>query len=192
MDLVLEVMESLSIHWLFPTINMNVLSILNQLGVTIGKWNELTSSKNFEEFSFGYMPPRDSTLMYVASQKIAKWLDVRDFFILQIDNSTSPMDDEVNIFQTLIVPCGGGFDISEQRSYFFAKSDKAMDVRGLLVLIVYFSILFSWHVHLISDASSNGSRIAIQDGVIYFIGDGEAIEKSKELISKKKKNPLSI
>lgn len=192
MDLVLEVMESLSIHWLFPIINMNVLSILNQLGVTIGTWNELVSSKNDEEFSFGYMAPRDSTLMYVVSQKIAEWLDVQDFFILQIDNSTSPMDDEVKIFQALITPCGEEFDISERKSYFFARSDKAMDVRGLLVLIVYFSILFSWHVYLISDTSSNGSRIAIQDGVIYFIGDGEAIGKSKELIAILEKNPLSI
>lgn len=192
MVLVLGATESLLIHWLFLTIDMNILLTLKQLGVTIGEWNELKLLNKAEEFSLEYIVPRDSLLMYVASQQLAKWLEFRDFVILQIDNSTSPMDDEMEIFQKLIMPCGGNFDISEQRSYFFAKSDKLMDVKTLVVLIIYFSILFSWHIHLISDTSSDGARIAIQDGTAYLIGSEEVMSKSEKLIERLEKNPFSI
>jgi hypothetical protein len=54
-----------------------------------------------------------------------------------------------------------------------------------IALVIYFSILFCWHIHFVSDTSKNGARLSLQDGIVYLIGSQEVIESGLKMLDSK-------
>jgi hypothetical protein len=152
--------------------------LLAPLGMNVGSWNELSSLPSVPATHRAYSPPTDAMELYVAANRLANWIGSGSWTLLQVDNSTSPSDDELAIFERLVLN-GRPWDVAEQHTFLLGAGAQ----QSTLVLLVYFSLLFTWHVHLASEASLAGQRLALQDGIAYFFGDSATIQSADELIA---------
>lgn len=164
--------------------------LLSPMGLKIGNWNELTRVAGAESYKT-YRPSPDALELYAFAQRLLTWLSPIGWTLFQIDNSTSPADDEVNIFERLVL-AERKWDIDNQRSFIFddTPEKKLLGDRTALVLVTFFSLLFEWHVHLVCENSRERKRIALQDGIVHFFGDKDAIDGAVLLIQQSMKTPL--
>ena len=58
--------------------------------------------------------------------------------------------------------------------------------------LVFFSLLFEWHVYLTSQSSTGGRRLGLLDGVAYFFGDAKTIEQADMLTTCVAEDPLRL
>jgi len=159
-------------------------------GLMIGEWNELTDVDKGASEHTTYLPSRNASELYVVSILLAKWISDGGWSLLQFDNSTSPLDDEVDIFERLVLASGQCWNIGEQRTFVFnATDDKNMHLLGILI---FFTLLFEWHVYITSETSKYAQRLGLQDGVIHFFGDRKSIVSATKLIDGVNKNPLKF
>ncbi len=168
--------------------------LLASLGLRVGDWNELTASNSAGQLNYAYVPPTEALELYVVSQRLTAWLGTRGWTLLQIDNSTSPTSDERRVFEAVVFE-GKTFSFQDgQRSFLFnADSDFDDDsIQTKVALLVYFALLFGWHVHLTSRSSSNGKRLALLDTVAYCFGDETAVHAAEKVIDQLTSNPLAV
>lgn len=161
--------------------------LLAPLGMKVGSWNELSNLPSLKVTQRAYSPPADAMELYVAAHRLANWIGSGSWTLLQVDNSTSPSEDELAIFERLVLN-GRQWDIAEQHTFLLGAGAQ----RSTLVLLVYFSLLFTWHVHLTSETSLSGQRLALQDGVAYFFGDAATIQSADELIASLAADPRAL
>ena len=80
--------------------------LANQLlvpsGIRIGDWNELCSLQLGGVLHRSYLPPAEALELYVAAHRLAQWVISGSWTLLQVDNSTSPTEDEIAVFEKLI------------------------------------------------------------------------------------------
>jgi len=164
--------------------------LLANNGLKIGKWNELTDTIPGSVKYIELCPSKDALELYVVAKRIRLWLPFSEWMLFQIDNSTAPEDDEVKVFELLVLQDDQQWVVSEQKSFLIE------DVKGRAIstidLLIYFSLLFEWHVHLTTAHSKNGQRLVIQDGIIYFFGDDNSIKDAEAVITVLHENPLSF
>jgi len=170
----------------------DIFSILRNSGVTIGSWNELKSLTPERDVVVDFVPPSNAIDLYVAARCIAKWINPNDLFVLQLDNSTAPSSDEVEVFKTLSGVVGGEFDLDICRTFCFQRTVEVPYVETLLELMIFHAIIFSWHVHFVADSSINGRRLSIQDGCVYFFCDELSVMQVSNLIDELKENSLNL
>ena len=142
-------------------------------------------SGNGHSYRDWHTPPTDALELYVAAHRLANWVVSGSWTLLQLDNSTSPAEDEIAIFEKLALK---PWDIAEQHT--FLLNDQGRE--STLVLLIYFALLFTWHIHLTSEASLGGQRLALLDGVAYFFGPTPAIQSADELIKNAAANPRAL
>jgi hypothetical protein len=188
-----EAIGSRSTHSLSLIINMNknIGSILPALGVEIGSWNELKSLYPDQDNRENFVPSNEALRLYVVATKLAKWLDSEDFFIIQVDNSNSPADDEVEILKVLLKPLAGNINSSD-KTFMFSRPEGDLNMTAILTTVIYFLITFSWHAYLVSDKSNMGKRLAIQDGVVSLLGNKDDVENAKSVVENLKNKPFSM
>ena len=159
--------------------------LLVGLNLKIGNWNELTNVDSDAVLSKAFRPSRGAVELYEEARRMLGWIACGGWTLLQIDNSTAPTDEEIAVLEKLVLPAGAQWDVAEQKSFLFdgiSEASSATDQTGL-VLIVFFSLLFEWHVYLTSEHAASGQRLALQDGVVYFFGESEAIDTAKVVVS---------
>lgn len=169
-------------------------NLLNPLGLKIGNWKELVNASDRTFGHRAFRPVRDALGMYAVSTHLLQWIGQQGWKILQIDNSTAPTRDEINVFEKLAFSPREHWSVSEQRSFLFGDESTDLLAQGqtTLTLIIYFSLVFEWHVHLVSERSATRRHVGIQDGTIYFYGDTKALEEAHTLVSSLEQNPLHI
>ena len=170
----------------------SISSALLSAGVFIGPWGELKSLNAQDDFSVRLAPNEDALHLYVAAQHLARWLGPQNFFVIQIDNSTAPAEDEIDVFNFIVGKSSDCqyVDLGGVRTFFV--SNEFEKINNVAVVLINFMLIFSWHVHLVSDTCFHGRRLAIQDGVAYLCGGEADIEKAAVLVKKFIDNPLSL
>ena len=162
--------------------------LLQTLGLKIGDWNELSDLSPSKTPHRAFAAPTNALELYVAAHRLASWIGSGSWTLLQIDNSTSPMDDEVAVFENLVLKGRHSWDVAAQHTFLLGGSSR----QSTLVLLIYFALLFTWHVHLVSEASSSGQRLALQDGVTYLFGDASTIATADALIASLTSEPRAL
>jgi hypothetical protein len=157
-------------------------SFIENLGLCIGEWNELNSAQG-SSGSVGFLPDENAASIYAISQQLLEWLG-GEVFAFNFDNSTSPLDDEVIIFDGLFSIFSEIFDLNKKRLYLLKIDDKRHE--AALLLLIYFSLVFKFHIQIVSEKSTQNARVSIQDGAIYFIGGNDVIIKGEEFMEKNK------
>lgn len=160
--------------------------MLGPLGLSIGAWNELTDIQHASE-NFMYQPPRLANELYVFCHDLAQWLSSEDWTLIQIDNSTSPLEDEIKIMESIFA-----MSISEKTDANISFIVDGNDIHSKLTMLVFLIIIFEWHVYLVSSSSKNGKRLGLQDGVAYFFGSSRQLKDARSITEKFKSNPLAL
>lgn len=158
----------------------------------VGGWNEISDVVAGKVINKAWPAPREALPLYVFSEALLNWMTLGGWTIIQFDNSTAPTDDEIRVFEQLMLFEGFRWDIAKQRTFLFDDSDGVSSdrTRTMLVLVVFFSLLFEWHIHLVSEKVINEERLSLQDGVVYFFGNTTAIEGANTLIEQLNEHPL--
>ncbi|WP_193371058.1 hypothetical protein [Pelagibius marinus] len=169
--------------------------LLRPLGLEIGSWNGLNELGSEKCPYRVYLAPPGALELYVLAGHLLDWLAPKDWVLFQVDNSTVPVgDDEHRVFERLVFNAEQRWDIGTQRSFLFG--DVAVDdpkaVREQLILLIFFALMFQWHVYLTCENAVPGQRLGLQDGAIYFIGDDRLIDRAEALIEKLTENPLRL
>lgn len=145
---------------------------LKKIGINIGTWNQLCDNlgRNYEISNWiNYRAPSDARKLYYFSQSINKWLPYGTWKIIQIDNSTSLLEDEETLIKQVIFG-----DIDKIKSLhgktFISDSDKE---DSLFTSLIFLMLLFEQHGQIISSSCVNGKYLSIQDGYVYFMSFNE-------------------
>lgn len=158
-------------------------AMLKTKGLIIGSWGEFREA---DSSCFGvrsFAPSRDARELLYLSRDIVSWLGPGAWVLYQVDNSTCPLDLENLVFDRIVLDLQCHWDIAEVRSFLFGFADEAGEKNSMdLILLIGYSIAFEWHVHLVSEATSAGQRVAIQDGVIHFYGDQKVLSEADRMI----------
>lgn len=167
--------------------------IIFPVGLKIGKWNELTELDDLSGLEWTRTKsPAAASELYVAALWYASWLPFQKHIFIQIDNSTSPSEDETALFNQLIGNVADVWDIEEHRSIIFNFNDSmAFQVEALISALIFFALLFRWHIQLTSDVCTKGQRISLQDGDAYFFGDALAKACADNMIVSLWHHPLT-
>lgn len=160
--------------------------MLSPLGLSIGDWNEVVDIRYSSE-NLMCQPPRLATEIYIFCRLLVQWLSCERWVIVQVDNSTSPLEDEVEVMKDVFA-----MEISNQLN---SNASFIMDGDGLrsrVAMFIFFVIIFEWHVYLVSANSENGKRLGLQDGVAYFFGSKSQLEDASSAVEKFKSSPLTM
>lgn len=158
--------------------HQRAIELLAPLGLGIGGWNELRALRPEAAPHKSYSPPTEAIELYVVADRLAQWVASGAWTLLQVDNSTSPTEDEIAVFEKIAFNGLSSWDVGKQHSLLVEGQGRC----PTLVLLIYFALLFEWHVYLTSAASFAGQRLALQDGVVYFFGDAVALRSAEALI----------
>ncbi|MEO3430520.1 hypothetical protein AAFN88_16800 [Pelagibius sp. CAU 1746] len=161
-------------------------SLLQPLDLKVGEWCELACLSSEVFPNKAYRPNPDARELYVLAGHLLDWLDPKDWVILQIDNSTAPLFDESKVFEELAFEPGQRWDLGNQRTFLFGIE------RAKLILIVFFSLVFEWHVYLTCKSADQGQRLGLQDGIVYFIGRPEMVGAAEAMVERIAENPLRL
>lgn len=164
--------------------------LLKSIALAIGKWNELCDLSPSMSSCRCYAAPSDAESLYVLAHHLCQWIRADGWVLLQVDNSTAPTDDEVAIFEEVSFASTRRWLVGEERS--FLLEDAAFGRRAKLVLLVYFCLLFGWHIHLAAQGSVSGQRLSLQDGAIYFFGDVNVLARAEDLILATQNQPRQM
>ena len=168
--------------------------LLKPLGMKIGSWNQLTSLYPDTVMHLAYSPPSSAFELYIVAYRLSDWIISGEWTLLQVDNSTAPMDDEIRVFEKVVLAGDYEWQIGIDTSFLFQgeSNTRRQAVQTTLTLLIQFSLLFGWHACITSEASLHGRRLALQDGVVYFFGDANVIETAQCLVKSLTANPKSI
>jgi hypothetical protein len=157
--------------------------LLATLGLTIGGWNELVEITKKKAVNRRCTAPKEARALYLFSQQLLEWLSSKtsDWVLLQIDNSTSPLPDEVTVFELLVWGAADHWDVATQRTFVIEMAaDRDADVATRLRMLIFISLMFEWHIHLTCQRSVDGRRLGLLDGVAYLFGDEVAVSEFQE------------
>jgi hypothetical protein len=163
--------------------NAKANEFLATRGFRIGGWNELLET-NANKTSVKHLAaPVDARELFNFSQQLMAWLSPKesDWVFLQIDNSTSPLDDELGVFENLVLSNAIRWDVGEQRSFLFEKDlapNAGSSITPKLVLLIFFALAFEWHIYLVAEKSGSGQRLGLLDGVAYVFGTEEIVRQA--------------
>jgi hypothetical protein len=148
--------------------------LLGGIGLKIGKWNRivfLDESKDYHKISF--QASRDALLMYCLSLHIVGWLPDGEWKILQIDDATVPIKDEI-VFVSRLLGLDKPLDFAKERSIMFEFSEaRKIELNLTISYLVYIFLLFEWHVYFVSSGVKETEMICIQDGFVHFVSGRE-------------------
>lgn len=169
--------------------------ILAPLDIKIGKWNELSDTVfNRQNTSVILKAPKAAIEIYVIALWLTDWLPKGKWKLIQIDNSTSPSRDESLLFGQLMSLPMGEWDIATQKTFLLDLNDDIAARQQLdmvIVSVIFFALMFQWHIHIVSDGGARGQRLAIQDGFAYFFGNDENISAAKTLVEQVFLHPVN-
>lgn len=160
--------------------------ILRPLGLGIGAWNEIIDIPH-SPASLMRQPPRAANEMYVFCRALMQWLSCEDWVLIQVDDSTSPLEDEIEVMEDIFA-----ISISDKADSNASFVMDGKDLHSRIALFIFFVIVFEWHVYLVPANSNNGMRLGLQDGVVHFFGSKGQLEGARAAVEKLEDNPLAM
>lgn len=163
---------------------MEANELLRPLELRIGEWNELADLSSDRTPYVSHRPSRDADHLYELAHHLLDWISSDGWMLLQVDNSTAPLDDEYRVFEKLVFNDEQRWGVGVQRSFLFddVRRNKRISERNTVLLLIYFSLFFEWHVYLTSDSAGLGQRLGLQDGFAIFIADGQPLRAAEDLV----------
>lgn len=169
-------------------------NFLSPLGLLVGDWGGVTVSDASLFSTVTFEPSKIALELYVTSMVLSKWLDRDGRILAQADNSTFPTADELAVFRIILGPLADGWILAENRSL-LVQADAYRDasqISQVIALLIYYSILFEWHVHLVSVCKEGVSRLVIEDGIVSVCGSGRLRESIDVVVRKITARPLQF
>jgi hypothetical protein len=168
---------------------------LSEIGMSIGSWNQITNGTeglNQKSPWISCRAPEKSRELHNFAQHVIKWLPRGVWKIVQIDNSTSPSQDEAFLINRLLfgssessqLPLGGALLFE-----FVKGADANEDL--LLSNLVFLLLLFECHGQVVSSSCRDGKILSVQDGFVYFISHTNSdISDARMLLKQLEDAPL--
>lgn len=170
-------------------------TLLAPLGLKIGEWNELSAiASDSQPRTLTLAAPKVARDLYVASLWLTDWLPKGKWRLIQVDNSTSPSRDESLLFEQLINIPTRRWDVASQKTFKFELDENVevgQRVDVVISSVIFFALMFEWHIHIASDGCLDGQRLALQDGDIYCFGNEESILAAKTIGERLRSHPSS-
>jgi hypothetical protein len=116
-----------------------------------------------------------------------QWLPLESWAIIQIDNSTTPLEDEIELMESVF-----NMSVSNKAGANSSFVLDGPDLGSKAAALIFFVLVFEWHVHVVASTSKNGKRLSLQDGVVYFFGSDRELADAIKLVERLKLNPLMI
>ncbi len=153
-------------------------------GLTIGSWNEVTEITPTKQSWSQCVPPANSRELFAFSNRLVRWLTPQkpNWIFLQVDNSTSPLNGEEEVFESLVFSGRRKWDVGLHRSFLFEANDETDEVMLTpgLCMFIFFALLFEWHVHLVCETEAGAQCLGLVDGVAYLFGSAELVGKFQQ------------
>lgn len=156
--------------------------ILSSVGLTVGDWNEMKEVSGGGTTHCAFVPPEGALELYVLSRKLSGWLGPGEWVLAQFDRSSWPQEDEKAVLEVI------GFSREDLKGPdfegFYQDGLEASPERAIakVAMLVFHAIVFQWHLHLATDRSVSGRRLALLDGVVHGFGSEEDIESLRSLM----------
>ena len=166
-------------------------SLILSLDLRIGGWNQLTETGEVSTQHVQFRPDRGGSELYVLAHHLSKWVARNGWVLVQFDNSTLPLDAELDTISFIFSPSGGRWDLTHQKSLLVNSANRASHYEAVS-LIIFFGLLFEWHFYLAGENSEPGRRLGILDGTVYFFGFAEALAEAGELVEQVTHTPLKL
>lgn len=168
--------------------------ILLTMGLEVSDWGGVSAFDNCPSSIKTFKPSKKALELYVTSMHLSKWLAASEYLLIQADNSTFPSADEILVLKVILGPLVDEWLSASNRSLLIEEnsgSSLCADAE-MVALVIYFSIIFEWHICLVSGRKGVGARLGIQDGVVSFYGDKILIEKANSIIRNSSVRPLML
>lgn len=164
--------------------NAEASEFLAARGFRIGGWNDLLEIVADKTITQQCAAPVEARELFNFAQRLMAWLSPKesDWFFLQIDNSTSPLEDEVEVFENLVLSNATKWDVGHQHSFLLDKNSAhgiGISAVPTLVMLIFFALAFEWHIYLVAEKSCHGQRLGLLDGVAYLFGTEETVRQVK-------------
>jgi len=168
--------------------------LLRPLGLEVGAWNGLNEVGSEKASYRVYIAPPEARELYVLAGHVLDWLAPQGWVLLQVDNSTAPSADEERVFERLVCNGAQRWDIGTQRSFLFGEAPTGgpAALREQFILLIYFALMFQWHVYLTCENAGPGQRLGLQDGAVYFLGDETLMQRAEEVLEIYRGDPLRL
>lgn len=168
---------------------------LAPIGLHVGQWGQLTERERQRREWIHRAAPTEALALYCFSHRILQWLPRRAWVLVQVNDSTNFKRDEDFLVARLLfgVDTHGGVLI-ESRSFLFelGVSHDRLHERWLLGDLLHVLLLFGHHCDVVSDESTEGQRLSVQDGYAYFVSqNSEDISRAAELLKEIDAAPLT-
>jgi hypothetical protein len=169
-------------------------ALLRPLGLEIGSWNGLNECGSEKASYRVYIAPQEARELYVLAGHVLDWLAPEGWVLLQVDNSTAPLEDEKRVFERLVFNGALSWDLDSQRSILFGEEGSSAPavLREQLILLIYFALVFQWHVYLTCENAAPGQRLGLQDGAVYFLGDDSLMRRAEAVMRGHSEDPLRL
>jgi hypothetical protein len=151
-------------------------SLLASLGFQIGQWNEIADTKG-TPLIYSIDPGKCAEAIFSTCEELAAWLGIGKWTLLQVDNSTAPLGIQARVLEDLLFASKRRWDVAAEKSFLIEGPRRD----ALLIVLMHFCLMFEWHVTFVSDLSSGGQRLSLQDGIIHLLGDQDVVEAGRAI-----------
>lgn len=172
--------------------------LLSSVGMVLDEWNKIANPRRplaDSEHFLNCRAPRDSLELYSFSQFVADWLPHGEWYLFQIDNSTQLAPDQDYLIRCLLGLDSQGSNLIQGRSFLFEFGpDENINnqTRLKFATLIFYFLMFELHGNAVSSRSIEGEILALQDGYIYFISQGDSLGRASQLVKQFEDAPLSI
>jgi hypothetical protein len=168
---------------------------LASVSLKIGSWGQVCdiSERPFEASEWiNHAAPIEALPLYCFSHRVLRWLDLRTWALVQMDDSTNFAEDEDFLVSRLMFGPEARGVLLESRSFLFEFGESAAPrERWLLGDILHMMLLFGAHCQVVSAGSIQGKHLSIQDGYVYFLSrDSRDMARAAEILRHIEEAPL--
>lgn len=167
---------------------------LRSIGMKIDEWARPTDASDHKVSTRATEKldaPSDGKELFVLSLHVAGWLPAGDWWLLQIDKSTSLSIDEASIISALLMGPGSNRKISSFGSVLIEPSHESFS-QLLISHLVFLLLLFEAHGHVVSSRSTDGQMISLEDGVVYLTSRNDDMSAASDCLGAFCRAPLSL
>lgn len=170
----------------------DALSVLSEKLMTLDGWNRVQYLSSPLLTPIQILPEKYEGQTYSFACNLADWVDANNCAYIFISDSTQPIREEGFVFFKTIGRMSKVPNLAVKNIFYVSASDfdSKSEYFSTLSLLIYFCILFEWHVNFVGDGTK---KLSINDGVIYLYSNSmsddsisviDAIQQGKFGLSK--------
>lgn len=166
----------------------------------LGKWAELRylHPDDAERKVFAKVrTPSDAKELSLFSQKIIEWISPAQWVLVQFDNSSWLMSDQLAVFGAFLNEDSHPLREKTNTILFEIGSEAQLSLRQQVIIshFIFLISLFDSHAYLASPGAVNGRYLGVQDGFAYLLakeGSDDDVKGFAKELANLKENPSWI